>query len=115
MKAVIFTPKRLKIMLKKSFKNDLFLHALTKNPKPKLPVLRLDNSDFQITGAYLITTVFKIEDNLKEWLDPFETAGINNPLNQFLILMFYDAREALLKLYNEADCEVLQSFALALA
>ncbi|WP_292946699.1 hypothetical protein [Olleya sp. UBA1516] len=103
------------IETQKTVYNDLFLHTLTKNPKSKLPILRLDNSDFQITGTYLITTVFKIEDNLKEWLAPFETAGINDPLNQFLILMFYDAREALLTLYNEADCEVLQSFALALA
>ncbi len=95
--------------------NALFYKLLIENTKHTLPTLRLDHSDFQITGEFLITTVFQIQHNLKAWLEPFKTSGIENPLNQFLVLAFYDAREALLTLYNEADCEVLQTYALALA
>ena len=95
--------------------NTIFSNLLIKDRKGKLPIMRYDHKDFQMTGSFLIQNVYQNKDNLKSWLDDFKKEGIKNPLNQFLIRTFYDAREELSTLYNAVQQEILQLYLLEIA
>lgn len=87
--------------------NSLFSRFLKVNSNGKLPVVRLGNENVQLTGEHLITEVFQVTDNLTNWISGFASSNISNPLNQFLILAFYDARETLPTLFNSENQKVL--------
>ena len=95
--------------------NTIFSDLLIKDRKGQFPVMRYDHKDFQMTGSFLIQNVYQNKDNLKGFLQDFIKEGIKIPLNQFLILTFYDAREELLTLYNAEQQEVLQLYLLEIA
>ncbi|WP_299779004.1 hypothetical protein [uncultured Formosa sp.] len=95
--------------------NTVFSKVLIKDCKGTLPLMRYQNQDFQVTGTFLIQNVFQTQNNFKAWLHNFTKAGLKNPLNQFLVRMFYDAREVLAELYNAEQQDILQVYLLALA
>lgn len=95
--------------------NTLFSSLLIHSQNNQLPVMRLKNKDRQLTGKFLITEIFQIDENFKAWLVGLQQAGIKNPLNQFLVLAFYDARESLSTLFNEEHHHALHTYAIAMA
>jgi len=95
--------------------NTIFSDLLIEERQGKLPVMRFDHKDFQMTGEFLIKNVFQTKDNLKGFLHGFTKEGIKIPLNQFLVRTFYDAREELFNLYNAEQQEVLQLYLLEMA
>ncbi|WP_148304600.1 hypothetical protein [Formosa agariphila] len=95
--------------------NTVFSKLLIEDCKDVLPTMRFQHKDFQATGAFLLQNVFQTQDNFKGWLDDFKKAGLKNPLNQFLVRTFFDAREGLAELYTTEQQEILQKYLLALA
>ncbi|WP_458627055.1 hypothetical protein [Winogradskyella sp. PC D3.3] len=95
--------------------NRLFSNLLIQTEHNQLPLMRFEHKDLQLTGDFLLTKVFQIDENFKTWLEGLQKEGIKNPLNQFLLLTLYDARKSLLNLYNEAQQEVLHIYAIAMA
>ncbi|WP_159023675.1 hypothetical protein [Formosa sp. L2A11] len=95
--------------------NTLFSSLLKELPNGKLPVMRIGSHDFQVTGEYNIKDVFQITNNIKEWLGDFMPLGIKDPLNQFIVLSFYDARKALATIKDETHREALQLYLLEMA
>ncbi|MEP2280411.1 hypothetical protein [Maribacter sp.] len=90
--------------------NSLFFRFLKTNSDGKLPMVRLGAEDVQLTGEPLIKEVFQITENLTDWITDLASSNISNPLNQFLILVFYDARESLATLFNSENQEVLFAY-----
>ncbi|WP_179352059.1 hypothetical protein [Winogradskyella vidalii] len=95
--------------------NTIFSDLLIEERQGKLPMMRFDHKDFQMTGEFLIKNVFQTKDNLKGFLHGFTKESIKNPLNQFLVRTFYDAREQLFNLYNAEQQEILQLYLLEMA
>ena len=95
--------------------NTLFGNLLLDQQTDKLPIMRFQNEAFQVAGAFLINDVFQTSENFKGWLQDFIKLGIINPLNQFLVRTFYDAKEELLNLYNAEQQEFLQLYLLEMA
>lgn len=95
--------------------NIIFSDLLIEERQGKLPIMRFDHKDFQMTGEFLIKNVFQTKDNLKGFLHGFTKESIKNPLNQFLVRTFYDAREELFNLYNAEQQEILQLYLLEMA
>ncbi|WP_430427493.1 hypothetical protein [Maribacter litoralis] len=90
--------------------HSLFSRFLKMNSDGKLPVVRIGNEDVQLTGEYLITEIFQISNNRTKWISDLEASNISDPLNQFLILTFYDARKSLPTLFNSENQEVLFAY-----
>ncbi|AUC77628.1 hypothetical protein [Olleya sp. Bg11-27] len=95
--------------------NTIFSDLLIEERQGKLPIMRFDHKDFQMTGEFLIKNVFQTKDNLKGFLHGFIKQSIKNPLNQFLVRTFFDAREQLFNLYNAEQQEILQLYLLEMA
>ncbi|WP_289024418.1 hypothetical protein [uncultured Salegentibacter sp.] len=97
------------------FYNNLFSGFLSEFKNGKFPVMRLKNEAFQVTGEYVIKEVFKNLNNIGPWLESFKSTGLKDPLNQFIVLSYYDARTSLLDLYSEESRQVLHTYLLDLA
>ncbi|MBU2061652.1 MAG: hypothetical protein KKH44_07390 [Bacteroidetes bacterium] len=95
--------------------NTLLGNLLLDQQTDKLPIMRFQNEAFQVTGAFLINDVFQTSENFKGWLQDFVKLGMINPLNQFLVRTFNDAKEELLNLYNAEQQEFLQLYLLEMA
>ncbi|MEH6704755.1 MAG: hypothetical protein V7691_08155 [Galbibacter orientalis] len=95
--------------------NPIFTKLLLETTHATLPAMRFEGADFQVKGTFLISEIFKTENNLKEWLEDFKKEGIKNPLNQFLIRIYYDANEELTLIYTKEEQEYLQLYLIELA
>ncbi|MBP1840545.1 hypothetical protein [Formosa algae] len=95
--------------------NTLFSKLLIEDCKGTLPVMRYQNQEVQVTGAFLIKEVFLAKEHLKTWLQHYLKLGLKNPLNQFLVRTFFDAREVLSEIYTPEQQNDLQVYLLELA
>lgn len=95
--------------------NAIFSKLLLDDNQNALPSMRYQNETFKLTGAFLITHVFQNTNNLDAFLKGFEASGIVNPLNQFLVRMFYDANQELFNCYTLEQQETLQLYLLNMA
>ncbi|MCF8715684.1 hypothetical protein JM658_12685 [Joostella atrarenae] len=95
--------------------NTIFSGYLKGFQTGSLPIVFHEGKEFQVTGVFIIRDLFKINSSLKNWLDHFKEFGINDPLNQFLVLSFYDARASLLELFDQEDQETLYKYLIEMA
>ncbi|MFV1447870.1 hypothetical protein VBZ51_01920 [Maribacter sp. HS] len=90
--------------------NSLFSRFLSTGSTGKLPVVRLGIEDVELKGEYLIEEIFQIKNNRTKWISDLDSSNLSDPLNQFLILTFYDAREKLATLFDLDNQKVLFAY-----
>ncbi|MEH6656327.1 hypothetical protein [Leeuwenhoekiella marinoflava] len=98
-----------------AFFNDVFSCLLTGWEVKQLPVMSHKGEDFPVTGVYVLRDLFETSTQLENWIPSFQPSGLADPLNQFLILCFYDARFQLNELLSDESKEALYNHLITLA
>ena len=97
-----------------AFFNDVFSCLLTGWEVKQLPVMSHKGEDFPVTGVYVLRDLFETSTQLENWIPSFQPSGLADPLNQFLILCFYDARFQLNELLSDESKEALYNYLITL-
>ncbi|WP_417886653.1 hypothetical protein [Zunongwangia sp.] len=99
----------------KAYFNEVFSHLLTAWQTKKLPLMSKEGNAFQVTGIYVLTHVLGELTPLKDWLPAYQASGLSDPLNQFLLLCFYDSRSILKEHISEESSAVLYDYLISIA
>ncbi|WBL21134.1 hypothetical protein [Zunongwangia sp. HRR-M8] len=100
---------------RKAYFNQVFACLLSDWKAKKLPVMSHEGEAFQVTGMYVLDSLLENSYLLKDWLTAYQRLGFADPLNQFLLLCFYDVRTELKEKINEESKVVLYNYLLTLA
>ncbi|MBW2960560.1 hypothetical protein [Mesonia aestuariivivens] len=100
---------------RKAYFNQVFACLLSDWKAKKLPVMSHEGEAFQVTGMFVLDDLLENIYLLKDWLPTYQRLGFADPLNQFLLLCFYDVRKDLKEKINEESNTVLYNYLITLA